>query len=109
MPISTRSFELSTAKRALLDALLQERGLRDVDTNGPSIARRAHDVPIPLSFAQERLWFLAQLEPGDPSYNLTAAVRLRGELHVPALEKSIAEIVRRHVVLRTTFMVMAGQ
>ncbi|HTG35648.1 MAG TPA: non-ribosomal peptide synthase/polyketide synthase [Thermoanaerobaculia bacterium] len=57
----------------------------------------------PLSFAQERLWFLDRLEPGSPLYNLPASVRLRGELDTPALAVAIGEIVRRHEALRTGF------
>jgi thioester reductase-like protein len=58
---------------------------------------------LPLSFAQERLWLLDQLQPGNPVHNLRAAYRLKGLLNVEALEQSIQEIVRRHEVLRTTF------
>ncbi|SEN18984.1 amino acid adenylation domain-containing protein [Stigmatella aurantiaca] len=57
----------------------------------------------PLSFAQQRLWFLDRLEPGSPLYNIPAAVRLEGRLDVQVLEKCFAEIIRRHEVLRTTF------
>ncbi|MFL5542599.1 MAG: amino acid adenylation domain-containing protein, partial [Longimicrobiaceae bacterium] len=57
----------------------------------------------PLSFAQERLWFLDRLEPGNPFYNLPAALRLGGALDVPALERALGEVVRRHEALRTTF------
>jgi amino acid adenylation domain-containing protein len=57
----------------------------------------------PLSFAQERLWFLDQLEPGSAFYNLPFALRLRGALDVDALERSLGEIVRRHDALRTVF------
>ncbi|HEX6371118.1 MAG TPA: amino acid adenylation domain-containing protein [Longimicrobium sp.] len=59
--------------------------------------------PLPLSFAQERLWFLDRLEPGSPLYNVPAALRLSGELHAAALERALGEIVRRHEALRTTF------
>ncbi len=58
-----------------------------------------------LSFSQDRLWFLHQLDSDSTVYNLSAAQRLTGCLHVPALQRSIQEIVRRHAVLRTTFQV----
>jgi amino acid adenylation domain-containing protein len=64
---------------------------------------------FPASFAQQRLWFLDQLEPESPAYNISAAYRLSGPLHVPALEQAISEIVRRHETLRTTFHAADGQ
>ena len=68
----------------------------------------AEGEPVPLSFAQERLWFLDQLEPGSPTYNIALAVELAGHLETAALAASLAEIVRRHAVLRTTFAVTGG-
>ncbi|WP_437589100.1 non-ribosomal peptide synthase/polyketide synthase [Sorangium sp. So ce1000] len=64
---------------------------------------------FPMSFVQERLWFLAQLEPESASYNLATAVRLAGSLDVSLVERCVSEIVRRHEVLRTTFDVVDGQ
>ena len=64
---------------------------------------------FPMSFAQQRLWFLDQLEPGNSVYNIPAAMCLRGALNGAALEQSLNEIVRRHEALRTTFSVMEGQ
>ena len=64
---------------------------------------------FPLSFAQERLWFLDQLQPGLAVYNLATSVPLAGPLNVAALEQSVQEIVHRHEALRTTFGVVAGQ
>src|SRR5688572_18734500 len=61
------------------------------------------DRELPLSFAQERLWFLDQLEPNNPFYNIFAAVRITGKLNERALERSLCEIVNRHESLRTTF------
>ncbi|MBO0801343.1 MAG: AMP-binding protein, partial [Blastocatellia bacterium] len=58
---------------------------------------------LPLSFAQERLWFLDQLTPGSSSYNIAEAYRLSGPLKIAALDQSLNEVVRRHEVLRTTF------
>ncbi|NJM75068.1 MAG: AMP-binding protein [Acaryochloridaceae cyanobacterium RU_4_10] len=62
--------------------------------------------PIPLSFAQQRLWFLDRLEPGSAAYHLFRAVRLEGVLNYPALENSLNEILRRHEALRTCFAVV---
>ena len=81
-------------KRALLAGLL----------------RKKRDVPnaFPLSFAQQRLWFLDQLEPNSSSYNIVSAIRLTGQFDLAALEQSAHEVVRRHEALRTTFAVTNG-
>jgi NRPS condensation-like uncharacterized protein len=63
---------------------------------------------LPLSFAQQRLWFIEQLEPGTAAYNLPGAMRLSGVLDVVALERSFTEIVRRHEALRTRFETVEG-
>ncbi|HLG64756.1 MAG TPA: condensation domain-containing protein, partial [Ktedonosporobacter sp.] len=64
--------------------------------------------PMPLSFAQQRLWFLDQLVPNHPFYNIHSPVRIRGPLQVAALQRSLEAIVHRHEALRTTFMVVDG-
>jgi len=64
---------------------------------------------LPASFAQQRLWFLNQLAPGNPFYNISAAIRLIGHLNITALEQTFNEIVRRHEVLRSTFEMIEGQ
>jgi amino acid adenylation domain-containing protein len=69
----------------------------------------ARDQAPPLSFAQERLWFLEQLEPGSSAYNICRAARLTGPLNVEVLESSLNEIARRHEVMRTTFQIADGQ
>jgi amino acid adenylation domain-containing protein/FkbH-like protein/non-ribosomal peptide synthase protein (TIGR01720 family)/FkbM family methyltransferase len=61
---------------------------------------------FPVSFAQQRLWFLAQLEPDSPFYNMFKAVRLNGSVDLEVLERSLNEIIRRHEVLRTNFSVV---
>ncbi|HYH44214.1 MAG TPA: amino acid adenylation domain-containing protein, partial [Thermoanaerobaculia bacterium] len=73
------------------------------------LRRRAHAGPPSLSFAQERLWFLDRLEPGSPAYVIPATVRLHGVLDVEALAASLAEVVRRHAVLRTRFGLDGGR
>jgi amino acid adenylation domain-containing protein len=71
----------------------------------PRIERVSREQPLPLSFAQERLWFLDQLEPGNPAYNIFGALRLLGELDIAALERAFQELVRRHEALRSSFAV----
>ncbi|MHC5857699.1 amino acid adenylation domain-containing protein [Nostoc sp.] len=63
----------------------------------------------PLSFAQQRLWFLDRLEPGNPAYNISLAVNIKGQLDIILLEQSLNEIIRRHETLRTTFTTVNGQ
>src|SRR4029077_971504 len=66
------------------------------------IPQRSESGPAPLSFAQQRLWYLDQLR-NDSAYNLTLVLRLMGPLDVPALERALNEIRRRHAVLRANF------
>src|SRR5687767_15967976 len=94
--------ELSAAKRALIEARLRGQ----VRSSG--IVPRVHRDGAPLSFAQERLWFLDRLEPGSATYNIPAARRLGGALDESALERSLSEIVRRHEALRTVFAEVDG-
>ncbi|MGA2411929.1 MAG: amino acid adenylation domain-containing protein, partial [Candidatus Binataceae bacterium] len=75
----------------------------------PPIAPVARSGELPLSFAQQRLWFIDQLDPGSSVYNFPAAVRLKGPLNVVALEQSLNEILKRHEALRTTFSVVDGR
>jgi amino acid adenylation domain-containing protein len=70
----------------------------------PELARAEGNGRLPLSFAQQRLWLIDQLEPGSTAYNVPFAVRLTGELDRVALGRALSEIVRRHEVLRTTFL-----
>jgi len=74
----------------------------------PPLVRVSREGTLPLSFAQQRLWFLDQLAPNNPFYNCPGAVRLEGGLNLRALESAINEIVRRHEVLRTRFEVVGG-
>ncbi|MEW5931541.1 MAG: amino acid adenylation domain-containing protein, partial [Gemmatimonadota bacterium] len=73
------------------------------------IPRRAGDGPAPLSFAQQRLWFIHQLDPRSSAYNMPFALRLRGPLDVGALRGSLAGVVRRHEALRTVFADRGGE
>ena len=83
--------------------------LRDASQIAPLILPVSHDGNLPLSFAQERLWFLDQFEPNSSVYNLANGIRLKGTLRVGALEQSLNEIVRRHEALRTSFSMVEGQ
>ncbi|MCF4968772.1 non-ribosomal peptide synthetase [Nostoc sp. CMAA1605] len=74
----------------------------------PPIQRRQHQQ-IPLSFAQKRLWFLSQLEPNSTAYNMPLSLRIQGLLNIQALERSIAEIIERHDILRTNFQIVDGE
>ncbi len=76
---------------------------------GPALRPVPRDRSLPLSFAQQRLWFLDQLTPGSDAYNLPAAVQLEQALDVGALASSLTEIVRRHEVLRTVYESADGQ
>src|SRR5215470_6846181 len=102
--VSRMTLELSEKKRVILQALLREQGIAAAKTE--RIPRRIQAKPAAVSFAQQRLWFLDQLEPDSPLYNIHAAVDLSGPLNVPVLQRSIAEILSRHEALRTTFAVI---
>jgi len=92
---------LSVERRQLLLDLLRQQG---IDVARLLILPQPRDTNVfPVSFAQERLWFLDQLTAGSAQYNIPSAVRLSGELDVPRLERCLNEIVRRHESLRTTF------
>jgi amino acid adenylation domain-containing protein len=69
----------------------------------PPLSSVNRTEPLPLSFAQQRLWFLQRLDPASTAYNISFNARLNGALNWPALENSINEIIRRHEALRTTF------
>jgi len=75
----------------------------------PPIKPVPRDGDLPLSFAQRRLWFMDQLEPGSAFYNSPCVMRLNGKLDVEALERGVTEICRRHEVLRTVYPMINGQ
>jgi amino acid adenylation domain-containing protein len=102
-----RLFESPTV--AGLAAAIQEMMKVQTGRQVPPIQRVSREGELPLSFAQQRLWLLDRLDPGNISYNSSATVRLVGSLHVEALEQAFNEIVRRHEVLRTTFYEIDGQ
>lgn len=89
---------LSEAKRALLAQRLRGRA-RAVQ----AVPRRPEGTAPPLSFAQERLWFMEQFAPGTAAYNIPVARRLRGPLDRPALQRALDAVVARHETLRTRY------
>jgi amino acid adenylation domain-containing protein/non-ribosomal peptide synthase protein (TIGR01720 family) len=100
-------FEMPTVSglaRHIETAIRKEKGLCI-----PPIERVLRDAPLPLSFAQQRLWFLGQLEPGNPVYNIPIALRIKGELNVAALDRSLDEIIARHESLRTKLQTRNGE
>jgi acyl carrier protein len=72
----------------------------------PKVGDREH---LPLSFGQQRLWFLDQLDPGNPLYNMAQKMRLRGKLDPTALEQAVNRMVKRHEALRTSFVLRNGE
>ncbi|ASS75246.1 hypothetical protein CIG75_09795 [Tumebacillus algifaecis] len=75
----------------------------------PAITRASREEPLPLSFAQQRLWLLDSLLEERHAYNIPFAIRLRGDLDVTALERSLSELISRHEALRTTIAVLDGR
>ncbi len=100
--------ETLTARKAEILAFLHQAATAPSTTPAP-IRPTLRVGPQPLSFAQQRLWFLYQLEPENPVYNEPFAFRLTGPLNLNALERGLREIARRHETLRTTFIADAGQ
>jgi len=103
----SQSSTLSTDQLELLNYLLEEEN--NSDSQAAFIVPRVRTEPAPLSFAQQRLWFLHKLEPDSPAYNIPAAYRLKGDLNVAALEQSFNELIRRQEILRTTFLLIDGE
>jgi alpha-ketoglutarate-dependent taurine dioxygenase len=99
--------ELGDEDLALFRYLLQVEGVDLASGRSIPIRQNRHDLP--LSFAQQRLWFLHQLDPMTTAYNNLSVMRLSGPLDVAVLERSFNAIVRRHEVLRTTFALVRGQ
>ncbi len=111
------SFQLEIPLRAIfenqtiatLSARIEAELTSEHGTSAPPITVVSRDEPLPLSFAQQRLWFLNQLEPLSTAYNMPAVLRLAGPLQVDVFEKSLREIIRRHESLRTRFVLKDGQ
>lgn len=94
---------LTPEQRAHLERRLAERGI-DLTRGSEGIRPRRGDEPLPLSFAQARLWFVQQLDPNSAAYNAGSALRLHGSLDIGALRTALHAIVARHESLRTRFV-----
>lgn len=100
-------FEAPTV--ASLSDRISQLSQGDRQLEAPPIVRVSRDGELPLSFAQQRLWFLDRLQPGNPAYNIPAAVRLQGAIDLTALERSFQTIIARHEALRTIFNTVEGR
>src|SRR4051812_6865741 len=105
--LDKRIHDLSPAKRALLELRLRQS--RAQQPRLSTIRMREDRSSAPLSFAQQRLWFLDQLEPHNALYNVPRAINLKGKLNLSALQQALAELARRHEVLRTHFSDSDGE
>jgi len=107
-----QAFGVEVAVRALFTsptvAGLAEQVRRAEASRAPALVAVAGREPV-LSFAQQRLWFLDQFEPGSAEYNVPFALRLRGELDEGALRRALEGVVARHQVLRTSFGAVRGE
>ncbi|PTL74909.1 non-ribosomal peptide synthetase, partial [Vitiosangium sp. GDMCC 1.1324] len=113
------AFQVELPVRAFFEAPILSAFARKLDEaqgkQAQSAPRTARPMPTersaerPLSFAQQRLWFLDQFEPGSPFYNIPAALRLSGQVDTEALRRAFEELVRRHESLRTTFSSRDGK
>ncbi|HET6229654.1 MAG TPA: amino acid adenylation domain-containing protein [Longimicrobiaceae bacterium] len=109
-------FRVELPLRALFEAptvrdlaLRVEQARASGEEDVPPIVAEPREGAVPLSFSQERLWFLDQLEPGGSVYNMPLVIDLAGPVDVPALESALGDVVRRHEALRSTFAEVGGQ
>ena len=98
--------DLTADQQALLLLMLRKKAQARARQRIPRASRGPQQ---PLSFAQERLWFLNQFEPESAFYNIPIPLQLRGSLNVAALESTLNELLRRHEVLRTAFVENGGE
>jgi amino acid adenylation domain-containing protein len=113
----SETFRAELSVRALFEAptiaalakRLDQRQKAEQTSAVPPIQPVSRDGKLPVSFSQQRLWFLEQLEPNNPAYNIPTALNLTGSLNMVALQKSLDEITHRHESLRTTFIAEEGR
>ncbi|MEH2054886.1 MAG: amino acid adenylation domain-containing protein [Nostoc sp.] len=111
------TYQLDLPLRRLFDAptvatlaeIIEAQLQQNLELQTQGIVPATRNQNLPLSFAQQRLWFLEQFLPDNPLYNLPQSFHLFGQVNLSALEESINEIIRRHEILRTTFAFLDGQ
>src|SRR5262249_48572897 len=109
---SGRLSSLTPEQRALFEARLKKKAAtrpRPAGARTAPIPKRKRQNHCLLSFDQERIWIIDRMEPGNPAYNIYTASRLLGPLDLPAMERAVNEIVKRHEILRTTFATIEGE
>ncbi|MGF2038868.1 MAG: non-ribosomal peptide synthetase [Nostoc sp. CmiVER01] len=106
LPLRSLFAAATVAELAHLIGQLQQQ---KIELISPPILPRARDAELPLSYAQQRLWFLDQLQPNSAFYNIPIALHLVGTFNQVALEQSLREIIHRHEALRTNFVIVDGQ
>src|SRR6185295_19169146 len=94
----TQANDLDSKRRELFDSVVRKKGIRVM--RPPAIQRRKQFSPCDLSFAQQRLWFLQNLEPESTAYNVATALRLQGTFNVTAFELALNALIERHEILR---------
>ncbi|MBT8378478.1 MAG: AMP-binding protein, partial [Ignavibacteria bacterium] len=99
--------KLSPKQQAFLDQRL--KGALNMQENSKMIPARNKNEPAVLSYAQQHLWIVDQMQPGNPAYNVPVVFEIKGELDVELLEKSFNEVIKRHEVLRTSFTTKDNQ
>src|SRR5262245_19870811 len=105
-PPSAGTAGLSAPQQEAFERELRAAGIQRQEAS--RISGRTLAGPVPLSFAQERLWFFDQLDPGSAAYNVAGAVGLQGRLDVAALRRALEELARRYEALRTTIQAGLG-
>ncbi len=104
--LDSSSYSSLEKQEALLQLLLEEEGLAPSRQQIPLVSREGD---LPVSFAQQRLWFLDQWKPGNPAYNIPFGLEFHGPLDQDVLQECLSQIVARHESLRTTFPIKDGQ
>ncbi|XWU44250.1 MAG: amino acid adenylation domain-containing protein [Dolichospermum sp. UKL202] len=103
-----RSF-FATPTVVELGQSIQQLQQEDLELTSPPILARVENVQLPLSYSQQRLWFLDQLEESSAIYNIPVGLRVQGKVNIAALEQSLQAIIARHEALRTNFITVDGE